>query len=144
MKGNYTGLYELNGGRDTFFFSVQGANISVIADLDKKLYEENETAILTLNVTNTCPFTLSLYARVKLNDYEEIEYFDLIDKKTLQFFVPIQFNGHKLFYGIYMASGRALHLNALYIYEKNHITLYTDKQVYTIGDTVSIFVETNR
>jgi hypothetical protein len=49
-----------------------------------------------------------------------------------------------LFYGIYMNSGRALHLNTLYIYEKQFLTLYTDKQVYNIGDTATIYIETNQ
>ena len=138
----YKAIYELDGVRDEFTFFVHGAKVSVNAALDKALYEEGETAILTLTVTNECDFDLSLYARVKLDEYEEVRPFDLVDSETLVFNVPVTFNGNKLFYGIYMESGRALYLNALYIHQRQIITLYTDKQVYLTGETATIFVET--
>jgi len=89
-------------------------------------------------------FGLSLYARVKLSDYEEVKHFNLTDFETLQFDVPVHFNGQKLFYGIYMESGRALYLNAMYVHKKEIITLYTDKQVYNAGENVTIFVDTTK
>jgi len=138
----YKGIYEIEGRRGEFYFFVYGANISVNASLDKNLYEENETAILILNITNECPLNLSLYARVKLGGYEEVKHFNLTDFKTLKFYVPVHFNGQKLFYGIYMESGRALYLNAMYVHKKEIISLYTDKQVYNAGENVTIFVET--
>jgi len=138
----YKGIYEIDGRRGEFYFFVYGANISVNASLDKNLYEENETAIFTLNITNECPLNFSLYARVKLSEYEEVKHFNLTDFKTLKFYVPVHFNGQKLFYGIYMESGRALYLNAMYVHKKEIISLYTDKQVYNAGENVTIFVET--
>jgi thiol-disulfide isomerase/thioredoxin len=141
-EGEYKAIYEINGSRGEFTFFVEGAQISVQAMLDKELYIEGETAFLTLAVTNDSGFDLSLYARVQLDDYAEIQPFQLIDAQTLQFGVPVSFNGNKLFYGIYMDSGRALHLNSIYIHEKEDvITLYTDKQVYSTGETVTVFIE---
>ncbi|MGA8849840.1 MAG: thioredoxin domain-containing protein [Dehalococcoidia bacterium] len=141
----YKAIYELDGVRDEFTFFVQGAKVSVNAALDKALYEEGETAILTLTVTNECDFDLSLYVRVKLDEYEEVRTFDLVDSETLVFNVPVTFNGNKLFYGIYMESGRALYLNSIYVHEKEDIiSLYTDKQVYFTGETVTVFVNTTQ
>ena len=143
-ENSYKGIYELDGKIDEFNFFVQGAKISVNASLDKNLYEEGETATLTLDITNECPFDLSMYTRVKLSDYEEIKQFNLTDFETLQFDVPVHFNGQKLFYGIYMESGRALYLNGMYVHKKEIITLYTDKQVYNAGENVTVFVDTTK
>lgn len=141
---SYKGIYELEGERGEFAFFVQGAKISVNASLDKNLYEEGETASFILEVTNECPFDLSLYARVQLGDYEEMKHFNLTDFETLQFDVPVHFNGQKLFYGIYMESGRALYLNAMYVHKKEIMTLYTDKQVYNAGENVTVFVDSTK
>ena len=140
---SYKGIYELNGKRGKFSFFVKGAKISVEAFLDKNLYEEGETAILTLEITNESEFDLNLYARVHLGEYEEIQHFDLINTETLQFNIPVSFNGQKIFYGIYLESGRALYLNSIYVQKKEEvITLYTDKQVYEAGEKVTILVDT--
>ena len=141
---SYKVFYEMDGERNETRIVVHGANISVNANLDKDLYEEGETAIFTLDVTNECPFDLNLYARVKLSDYEEVKHFNLTDVETLQFDVPVHFNGQKLFYGMYMESGRALYLNAMYVHKKEIITLYTDKQVYNAGENVTILVDTTK
>jgi len=141
----YKAIYELDGVQGEFSFFVQGAKVSVNATLDKALYEEGETAILTLTVTNECAFNLSLYARTQLHGYEEIQPFELTDSETLQFNIPVTFNGNKLFYGIYMESGRALYLNSMYVHKKGDIiSLYTDKQVYFTGETVTVFVNTTQ
>ena len=138
---NYTAVYELNGIRFDFSYFVNGMKISVNSSLDKYLYVENETATFTLDVTNECEFNMSLYARVKLDDYDIIKPFNLTDSKSMQFDIPVIFNGQKMFYGIYMDSGRALYLNGLYINKKEMISLSTDKQVYNMGDTVNIIIE---
>ncbi|NQT72568.1 MAG: PKD domain-containing protein, partial [Chloroflexi bacterium] len=144
----YTARYELNGTPGEFTYYVQGANISVETSLDKDpmpFYTEGETAILTLNITNDSAFDLGLYARVQLNEYEEVTQPFVLSPtgtQTLQFNVPVSFTGSKLFYGIYMDSGRSLHLNALYVYEMDQtrgVMLGTDKQVYEIGEAGSLF-----
>ena len=141
----YKGIYELDGEREEFAFFVQGAKISVDASLDKPLYEEGETAIFTLTVINERGFDLSLKARAQLGEYEQVKHFNLTDLESLIFNVPISFNGQKLFYGIYMGSGRALYLNSMYIQKKEDIiTLYTNKQVYSIGDKVRISVDATK
>jgi len=143
---NYKGIYEIDGKRADFTFFVQGANISVDASLDKHLYVEGETAILTLNVINERNTDLSLYSRVKFNEYDNVSYFNLtgLDSETLTFNVPVQFTGdNKMLYTVYMDSGRSLYINSIYVYEKMPdapITLYTDKDVYNMGENVTIHI----
>ncbi|MBN2241039.1 MAG: PKD domain-containing protein, partial [Dehalococcoidales bacterium] len=137
---DYTAYYKINDGEYTLVFSVAGPKVEVEATLDKNLYEEGETAILTLDVTNVSTLDLGLFAIVNLGDSETMEEFSLTagGTDTLQFNVPVDFDSGKLLYGIYMVAGRALHLNALYVNEKHTLGLWTDKQVYDIGETVTI------
>jgi hypothetical protein len=146
---NYRLIYSVNGVEGELSVFVEGAHISVNATLDKDLYEdiEGETAYLTLDVRNERDFPIDLYASVRFNEYEEERPFYLgpSGEETLEFEIPVNFNGRKLFYGIYYSSGRALHLNALYLHKKEDIiSLYTDKQVYDIGDIATVFIETGQ
>jgi hypothetical protein len=143
---SYKFLYGFNGDMQEGSFFVKGANISVEAVLDKPLYNEGDTAVLTLLVRNNRDFDLPLFSRVKFNDYDNITYFNLSGSgsETLTFEVPVHFTGDKIFYSVYMASGRSLYINSMYAYEKpeddSGITLYTDKQVYLTGENVNVFV----
>ena len=139
----YTAYYKINDEEDTLGFFVEGPKVDVTASLDKDLYEEGETAILTLDVTNVSTLDLGLFAIVNLGDSEAIEEFSITagGTETLQFNVPVDFDSGKLFYGIYMVAGRALHLNALYINEIHNTGLWTDKQVYDIGETVTVIMD---
>ena len=143
---NYKGIYELDGKRDEFRFFVQGAKISVEASRDKPLYEEGETAILTLNVDNERNMDLSLYSRVKFNEYDSVQNFTLpcFGSKTLTFNVPVNFTGdNKMLYTVYMDTGRSLYINSMYVYEKKPdvpMRLYTDKDVYNMGESVTIHI----
>jgi hypothetical protein len=140
--GSYMGYYKIDGERGEFAYQVHGINLTVNAELDKELYEENEVALLTIEVVNECLDcnVSSLYARAKLGDYDEIQHFNLTDSEIIEFSVPVQFNGQKLFYGIYKDTGRSIHLNALYVHENEPVALYTGKQVYSAGETVTVFV----
>jgi len=143
-EGTYKGICEIQGNLTEFSFYVQGVKIAVNAFLDKAVYEEGDTAILTLDITNECPYDLSLYVRVHLDGFEEILPFNLTDTKTLQSNVPASFNGDKLFFGIYQSTGRGLYLNALYLYKQEEVTVYTENQVYSMGDQVSVIVNTTK
>jgi hypothetical protein len=146
----YKAIFEIEGEKYEVKFFVPGAKIAVNASLDKQLYEEGENATLTLGVENLRDMNLTLFSRVALGGYEAIEYFNLTsyEIKTLKFSVPVLFDVGKLSYSIYTTSGRALYINALYIYpkppESAGIILYTDKQVYTIDETVTVYVNVTR
>lgn len=60
---------------------------------------------------------------------------------SIEYNVPINFTGQKLFYGIYTKAGWGVYLNSMYICEaKEDLTLYTDKQVYNSGEVVTVHV----
>jgi len=143
---SYKVFYELDGNKAETSLSIQGVKIDVNASLDKNMYLENDTAILNIEVKNLRNFDLELFSRVKFNDYDRVQDFNLtgLETKTLSFNVPVHFTGDKIFYSVYMASGRSLYINSIYAYEKpeedSGITLYTDKQVYLTGENVNVFV----
>jgi parallel beta-helix repeat protein len=143
----YKMYFEINGKIYKTTFSVQGAKISVTAQLDKILYEAGDNANLTLTVQNLRSTDLTLFSRVKLGSHESVIYYNLTgsETRTLSFIIPVTFDAGKLLYTIYMTSGRSLYINSLYVYPKQPVNagiiLYTDKQVYEIGENVTIHVD---
>ncbi|MBN2075813.1 MAG: conjugal transfer protein TraF, partial [Dehalococcoidales bacterium] len=139
----YTAYYGINDTSYKLDFSLAGPKVEVLASLDKDLYEDGETAVLTLEITNLSILDLSLFASVNLGDYETNENLTLTggSTNTLVFNVPAVFDRGKLFYGIYTVSGRALYLNAVYVNERHTLGLWTDRQVYDIGDTVIVYMD---
>ena len=146
----YKAIFEIEGEKHEVKFFALGAKVAVHASLDKQLYEEGENATLTLTVENLRDMNLTLFSTVALGDYSIVEYFNLssYETKELTFSVPVTFDYGKMLYTVYLTSGRALYINALYIYpkppESAGIILYTDKQVYTIGETVTIYVNVTK
>ena len=60
---------------------------------------------------------------------------------SLGYTVPVSFTGQKLFYGVYSRSGWGIYLNSLYLCQASgDLQLYTDKQVYKSGETVTVHV----
>jgi len=60
---------------------------------------------------------------------------------SVEYDVPINFTGQKLFYAVYSKSGWGVYLNSMYICEsEGDLTLYTDKQVYNAGEVVTVYV----
>ena len=141
---DYKASYTLNGETTEFVFHLDGPKVTVAASLDKELYQAGETAVLTLKVDNASEFDMDLFARVQLGDHLEIVDFELNGtgaSRTLTFNVPVDFDSGKLFYGIYMSSGRALHLNALYVRERQSLVLSMNHQVYDMGEEAVVTVE---
>ena len=146
---DYFADYELKGQGPGFKGQVKyhlaGINIGVNASLDKQDYVVNDTARLTLQLTDGRAQTsdVSLFARVNYNGYEEQRQFTLNGSQMLTFDVPLaQITGEKLFYGIYHETGRSVHLNSLYIYEAGQtLTISTDKQVYESGETIAVSIQ---
>jgi len=141
----YKAEFQLNGVTTEIPFTVKGVKIAVAASLDKPIYNLGETAVLTLDITNEGDLYPEMYARMQPDDYEEIQDFTLSDSNTLQFNIPIDESTQEyISYGIYLASGRAVYLNTIYIRLSGDIlSLYTDKGVYMQGELVTVFVETS-
>jgi parallel beta-helix repeat protein len=148
-EGTYALVYTLNGQRYATTCTILGAKIAVSAALDRALYAAGANATLTLTVTNLRAMNLSLYARVNLNATDHLRPFNLTEyaSTTLSVTLPVAF-GSKLLYTVYHSTGRALYINALYLYEQPPdvagITLTTDRQVYAMGDTVTLRVNVTR
>ncbi|MHA2100157.1 MAG: NosD domain-containing protein, partial [Candidatus Kariarchaeaceae archaeon] len=131
-------------------FKILGAKINVTAQLDKPYYELEENISLTLMVENLRDLNYSLYSRLNLGDNQNITNFSLSpwEVKTFNFIIPNSQDANKLFFGIYMSSGRSLYLNSLYIIPKPSdlagIMVYSDKQVYEIGEEVQLYINTTK
>jgi len=145
---DYFASYELkdsNGiesSRGQIKYHLAGISLNVNATLDKSYYGEGETAHLTLNIQSTNPNPQSFFARVNYNGSESQQPFMLSGSQAILFDIPLtRITGEKLFYGIYHASGRSVHLNSLYIHKQGDVlTITTDKQVYNPGEIVSVSV----
>ncbi len=122
-------------------FHVSGVKLSVNAGLDKILYSAGETATVTIAISNLNPQILpDMYAKVQFNGYEDMATFTLpTGTTTLTFQIPVSSNVSKLFYGIYLSSGRSIYLNTMDIYQmKDMINIYADKQVFNLGVTITL------
>lgn len=123
-------------------YHLTGIAIVVQPRLDKPFYSENETLHLTLDLQTMSSNPQNLFARVHYGRYESQQTFILNGRQILIFDVPLaEITGEKLFYGIYHESGRSIHLNSVYVHKADHLlTITTDKQVYSPGETVTVNV----
>lgn len=144
----YKVFFDLMGKRYEETVRIVGMKVGVTASLDKRMYLENDTATLTMTVTNLKGFNLSLFSRVKYNAFDQSRPFNLsaLGMTTLTFNVPVSGPAQdKLFCSVYISSGRSLYINALYLYRKpaGDVILTTDKQVYQMGEMVNLSLESN-
>ena len=117
---NYTlsGLGVSNGlAKGNFYFQVNGIALEVTAALDRSLYNEGETAQLTINISSANPVTTPLEAVVNWNDFSERRAFTLDSGSSSQVFeIPLtEASEAKVFYGIYQEDGRGIYLNDIYL-----------------------------
>ncbi len=145
---DYTTTYRLKSAGTTVTegiveYRLTGLNLAVSATLDKQNYNEGDTAILTLTITQQDNGAgPNLFARVNYAGYEEKQDLVLAGSQTLIFTVPLsRVTGEKLFYGIYHQTGRSIHLNTIYIHKADAaLAITTDKQVYQPGEAVAITI----
>ena len=130
--------------------TVRGVNVSVDGGLDARLYDAGDDATLTVTATNERTVPVELFARVQYNGYDVRQPFALngSESATLSFEVPITFpvgGDRKVFYGVYHADGRSLHIDGAYPHERRaNLTLYTDRDSYDVGETVTVTVDPAR
>jgi hypothetical protein len=131
---------------EKIWFHINGIKIIVSAELDNVLYNLGDLATLTLRIKNINQGTLSMSAKVKFSETEGTKSFELSPYGSQTILFPINISGfsEKVFYGVYSLSGRAIHLNSIYLYEKGEgISLYTDKQAYNAGAMVNLYIFTD-
>ncbi len=143
--GRYPFNYVLSGAgvgsglaKGNFSFQVTGIALEVSAALDRSLYNQGETAVLTLNVSSAEPVTAPLEAVVNWNDFNERRPFTLGNGSTsLSFEIPLaEASDAKVFYGIYQQEGRGIYLNDIYLNFSGGVSVTLDQQVYAPGDSI--------
>jgi len=141
---DYKASFALGGGEpQELTFQVRGVKVSVEASLDKEFYASGDTATLSLQIHNENSLSgLGMYTKAQLGDKEDSKQFTLDTNQTITLNLPVSEGDERLSYGIYMASGRAIYLNSLYVRAQDDmITLVPDKQVYLSGETVNVAVQ---
>jgi len=143
--GHYPFHYTLTGTgvkngikADNFNFKVDGISLNVDASLDRSLYNEGETAQLTLDITSETASDAPLEAVVNWGNFSESRAFTLSSgSASLVFNIPLEEKREeKIFYGIYHEGGKGIHLNDIYIYFQEAISVETDRQVYLPGEVI--------
>ncbi len=147
-EGSYDLIYKVDGIEYEDKMDVIGLDIEVDAALDRTLYNINDTANLTIWITNLKEMDVSIFTRVKYGDHDAIQEANLtsLGAIVIYFDVPVEeFIGDKMFYGVYTSSGSALYINSLHVGQvpEGAVTIYTDMQVYRIGETMTVTVETD-
>ena len=143
--GYYPCNYTLTGSgvtngqvKGSFNFRVSGITLNVEASLGCSLYNQGETAMLTLQVTTTTPIKAPLTAVVNWDNFNERRNFTLDNGSTsLVFEIPLtELNQDRIFFGIYQESGRGVYLNDINFSFAKNINVILDKQVYKPGDAL--------
>jgi hypothetical protein len=138
---NYTlaGLGVTNGlTKGNFTFQVNGIALDVTAALDRSLYNQGETAQLTINISSAAPVTTPLEAVINWNEFSERRTFTLDNgSSSLVFEIPLaEASAAKVFYGIYQEGGRGIYLNDIYLNFAGNVSVTLDQQVYAPGDSI--------
>jgi hypothetical protein len=143
--GRYPCDYTLSGfgvanglAKGNFTFQVTGIALNVSAALDRSLYNQGETAHLTIDVSANDPVTAPLEAVVNWNDFSERRSFTLDSgSSSLVFEIPlVEASDAKVFYGIYQQEGRGIYLNDIYLNFAGGVSVTLDQQVYAPGDSI--------
>jgi hypothetical protein len=106
--------------------------------LDRSLYNQGETAQLTIDISSNDPVTAPLEAVVNWNDFSERRSFTLDSgSSSLVFEIPLaEASAAKVFYGIYQEEGRGIYLNDIYLNFAGGVSVTLDQQVYAPGDSI--------
>ncbi|MDI6734953.1 MAG: T9SS type A sorting domain-containing protein [bacterium] len=149
QNGNYLGVLGckwngINGEKGTttnITVPIAGNKIEVNHSLNRDYYEIGQTTTLTLDITNQSSLgTLSLSAHVRYKNYDERIDFLLTGSRSLIFAFKFSGVDERVFYGIYTDTNRGVFLNSILLKEKGTMTIWTDKQVYDEGATVTLTV----
>ena len=121
--------------KEIFQIHVMGYKLAVDAALDKLLYDTGDVAKLTLKVNSENAFTPDIFAQITFDAFDiTTDTFTVTaSTKTLQFDLPVpaeDFASKKIFYGLYLHTGRALYLNTIYIHQKQKSLLHYKKNNY--------------
>ncbi|MDH5811181.1 MAG: PKD domain-containing protein [Candidatus Verstraetearchaeota archaeon] len=143
-------IYRYEGKEYEHVFRYIGYLVSVDVATDKQFYNEGEKATLTFTIKNLNELNIqNMSLVVKFGDYENTTYTSLPPKGSTSLSltdVPVSNSGRKLFYSVYLVkhSGRSLVIDSLYLpIIKDVVQVWSDKQVYNIGDTIRFYVNSS-
>ncbi|HOC93947.1 MAG TPA: CARDB domain-containing protein [bacterium] len=145
IDGDYYAVVTINDVEWDIPFHINGAKIDVVTTLDKQIYMDGETVRFNIDVINTSEMPLlEIFARVDYADYSETKEISLATNGSLQFEFDAVFDAAPVInYGVYMQSGRAIHIGAKPIrMAKTNFVLSSDKNSYFVDETIVITVET--
>ncbi len=122
-------------------FSVAGVNVAVTASLDKQIYYNDDTAVLTMNVEKQTQFEDGTYvAIIRYGAHHDMQTFTLTSQPaTPTFNVPLgTLSRDRLFYGVYFQSGGNIFQNSLPINTLPVVTIVSPVQNSTYNSAVGI------
>jgi len=97
--------YVFNGERRGINFKIEGLEVEIASELAEDVFK--------IKVNNISSLTnIGLFAEVRCGVFEDKKDFILKDSEELIFRVPDLSGQDKIYYGIYFASGKGLHLNS--------------------------------
>jgi hypothetical protein len=134
-------------GTGRLWLSVQGAPVTVTAQVDRDHVTAGGTVVLTLTLEASQLTTpLPLFAQASYPPFDERREFELGPSGTqISFEVPIEQPGAELGYGIHFTSGRALHLDALTIHPAGGpVEIAASEREYKPGEQVQLAVTLNK
>ncbi|WP_332089689.1 carboxypeptidase regulatory-like domain-containing protein [Paenibacillus sp. GYB003] len=134
-------FFDLKGeSRHKLNASIRGAEVFVEASLDKRLYAPGDTAVLKLTVENRSGGSYPVYTRAQLGDATFVSAVrTLTDTLEAVHEIPVDAGANKLFFGVYLETGRSLFLDAYYVPRQDQLAaLSADKQAYEPGETVTV------
>jgi hypothetical protein len=128
-------------------FAVQGAPVTVTAQVDRDHATAGATVVLTLTLeAGQLASSLPLFAQVSYPPFGERREFELGPAGAqLRFDVPIEQPGGELGWGIHFTSGRALYLDALTIHPAGGpVEINASQREYRPGEQVQLAVTLNK
>lgn len=132
-------IFELEGGaRHRLLVPIRGVEVAVEATLDKTLYALGEVATLRLRIANLSGGSFPVYTRAQFGEATQASSRRILQQRLeVEHAVPVTAHQGKLFFGVYLETGRALYLNAFYVPRQGElVTVATDRQVYDLDETV--------
>jgi hypothetical protein len=136
-------VFELTGGeRYRLFARVRGPAVTVEATLNKSIYAVGDDLVLRLRITNTTPGSFPIYTRAQIGDITTLSsQRTLTQTLEIEHVIAVDGGRGKVFFGVYLETGRALYLDAFYVPRADDLlSIVSDAQVYDMGSTVALAV----
>ncbi len=141
---DYPADYTLSGPsqqKGNVKFAVVGVNFGVTASTDKQVYNDGDTAALTLNITKQSQFDDGTYlVIIRYGTHHDIQTFTSSGQpSTVTFNVPLgTITGDRIFYGVYFQSGRKIFQNSLHINTPPAVALVSPTPNSLFNSTINI------